>query len=83
MVYVYKQGSIKKQRTLDLYSNAQQYTGPARQSERLLFSKERAKYLDAIDVGIRSSRTNHGTYPGWGTFRRREGAKAQVSNTSI
>ena len=55
MVYGFKQSSIQKLRSLDQYYTAQQYTGPAKTSECPFFSKERAKYLGPIDVGIKTS----------------------------
>ena len=58
IVYGFKQDSIQKIRSLDEYATDQTYRGPAKAFECTFFSKERAKYLAPIDVGIRQSSTD-------------------------
>ena len=58
IVYGFKQDSIQKIRSLDEYATDQTYRGPAKAMECTFFSKERAKYLAPIDVGIRQSSTD-------------------------
>ena len=55
LVYGFKQDSVQKLRSLDEYATAQSYKGPAKAFECTFFSKERAKYLAPVDVGIRQS----------------------------
>ena len=58
IVYGFKQDSIQKIRSLDEYAADQTYKGPAKAMECTFFSKERAKYLAPVDVGIRQSSTD-------------------------
>ena len=82
VVYGFKQDSVQKLRSLDEYATAQSYKGPAKAFECAFFSKERAKYLAPVDVGIRQSSTDwHVPLPGHiGAFTTETGRRRKLKS---